>query len=131
MYQDKVYTSSTVPASLPTYALGLALFLKHVVDPILPVLIKTLLAQIRLDRRGEAVNKSAIRASVEMLVSLGGDDTNASVYKKKFEPLFLEETQSFYADEASELLGTDNVSAPQYLAKVRGHLLLQLYVDVC
>lgn len=84
----------------------------------MPSLLKTLLAQIRLDRRGEAVNKSAIRACIEMLVGLGAE-SGTSVYKSRFEPVFLDETREFYAAEAMALLEIDNVTAPQYLSKVR------------
>jgi cullin 3 len=121
--QDKVYTVSTVPPLLSTYALGLALFQQHAVEPIMTALLKTLLAQIRLDRRGEAVNKSAIRSCIEMLVGLGAE---VSVYKSKFEPVFLDETRDFYAEEARTLLEVDNVGAPQYLSKVRARELQAL-----
>ena len=118
-----MYIQQTSPPSLPTYSLGLSLFLSHVLRneslPIQEQLLSVVLAQIRLDREGEAVNKSAIRSCVEMLSLLrnrGGED-GETVYRAVFEDRFMTESRAFYAAESERLLSS--VSAPEYLAKVR------------
>lgn len=120
--QDKVYVTNSQPKLLPTYDLGLSLFLQHVIRstevPIHDQLLSVLLSQIRLDRQGQVVNKSALRSCVAMLNMLR--DTNSddkhTVYQTDFEDRFLDESQSFYANEATHLLTTG--SAADYLQKI-------------
>jgi cullin 3 len=119
-----VYTPSTKPPSPPTYSLGLSLFLSQVLEhPSLSVskhLVSALLTLIRLEREGEAVNRSAILSATEMLAGLrrgSAADEGEPVYRDMFENVFLDETREFYRREVDSALGT--FTAPEFLAKVR------------
>lgn len=129
---------------MPTvWDLGLFLFLTHVVrsalHPIGPILLSSLLTQIRLDRDGETINRSIVKSCTDMLGDLSnashetitriGDregghpggmthaDAGESVYKTDFEGQFLVESSDYYRLEGERLLAS--CDAPEYLRKVR------------
>lgn len=129
---------------MPTvWDLGLFLFLTHVVrsalHPIGPILLSSLLTQIRLDRDGETINRSIVKSCTDMLGDLsnasrdtivrigdqkGGQpagsspsDAGESVYKTDFEGQFLVESAEYYRREGERLLAS--CDAPEYLRKAR------------
>ena len=74
--QDKTYAPS---AKVPLiYDVGLALFLKRILrspnHPIHSQLISTLLGQIRLERDGEVINRSAMHAATNIFQTLSEKD---------------------------------------------------------
>ena len=115
-----------MPPRLPTFLLGLSLFLKHIIRSeslsIGKTLLSTMILQIRLDRQGKTINKSVLRMCVQIYNTLKsrGGDAGESIYRTDFEQLFLDETRSFYTAEAAHLLSTG--SAPDYLVRVQRRL---------
>ncbi|KAJ9119446.1 hypothetical protein QFC24_005679 [Naganishia onofrii] len=128
-YMDKVYTPS---AKVPnTFSLGLRQFEQRVIhSPLFPIgenLISVLLAQIRLERRGEVIHRSAIRDVISILSTLRSppepgrrSPERPSIYVKDFEGRFLETSEAFYMREAEENLATDDASG--YLTRVETRL---------
>ena len=115
--QDRVYTRD---ADVPeTWSLGLKLFLKHILkSPIKEHLITTILKQVKYERDGYVINRSAVKGCVDVFLGLDVDpDGSATVYKVDFEPLFLKESENFYKAEADYLLTTTG-DASEYLRRV-------------
>lgn len=128
--QDKAYVPvAGVPGIIEV---GQMLFFQFILRslkyPIQPQLISTLLSQIRLERDGEVINRSAVRDAVLILINLqyGGSDlptTGArhggpwrTVYETDFEEGFLEWTAVYYKDEGQRLV--EECEAGIYLKKV-------------
>ncbi|CDZ97609.1 Cullins [Phaffia rhodozyma] len=123
-YMDKVYVPvAGVPATLE---IGKTLFLQSMLrSPMYPIeaqLISTLLSQIRLERDGEVINRSAVRdvmlILVELRSSIGarGASSGKSVYEADFEHGFLEWTAVYYKAEGERLV--EECEAGIYLRKV-------------
>lgn len=114
--KDRVYTKT---ADVPeTWSKGLELFLKHIIkSPIKEHLITAILKQVKYERDGYVINRSAVKGCVDVFLSLDVDpDGSTTVYKLDFEPLFLKESENFYKAEADYLLTTCDAS--EYLLRV-------------
>ncbi|CAO1615339.1 unnamed protein product [Parajaminaea phylloscopi] len=127
-YVDKVYVPEN--NDLPIWDLGLELFRDTVVHsrkyPIAENLYSALLTQIQLERQGQVINRSAVKANIDMLIALTQPRPGASmtsrptVYKHTFEPAFLATSADFYRAEAVRLLNTTD--AKTYLRHVERRL---------
>ncbi|EJD48922.1 Cullin-domain-containing protein [Auricularia subglabra TFB-10046 SS5] len=120
-YMDRSYTETNgVPS---TYELGLRLFLERIVHasqyPIQRHLVATLLNQIRIEREGYAINQSTVKGCLQIFLTLN-DESQRQVYKTDFEPVFLQESASFYEAEGDTL--TQSLSVPEYLQRVDSRL---------
>ncbi|KAH8092592.1 Cullin-domain-containing protein [Cristinia sonorae] len=113
-YMDRVYTKS---AGVPEiWDKGLLLFLKHIIHPPISThIISAILDQIRTERDGFVINRSAVKGCVEVLLQLSDPD-GPSVYKRDLEPAFLQESELFYRAEGEKLL--ESCTAPEYLTRV-------------
>jgi cullin 3 len=114
--KDRVYTKT---ADVPeTWSKGLELFLKHIIkSPIKGHLMTAILKQVKYERDGYVINRSAVKGCVDVFLSLDVDaDGSTTVYKLDFEPLFLKESENFYKAEADYLLTTCDAS--EYLRRV-------------
>lgn len=116
------------PANMPlVYDMGLELFRDKVIrsqkHPIEAQLTAVLLDQIKMERRGEQIDRSAIKASVDMLVELYDHDKRENVYVVDFEPQFLETSSAFYLVESQALL--TECDAPEYMRKVGSYLSVE------
>eukprot|EP01094_Clydonella_sp_ATCC50884_P028172 TRINITY_DN8371_c0_g1_i2.p1 TRINITY_DN8371_c0_g1~~TRINITY_DN8371_c0_g1_i2.p1 ORF type:complete len:738 (+),score=239.95 TRINITY_DN8371_c0_g1_i2:74-2287(+) len=114
MYMDRVHVVSQGVA--PVYDLGLVLFRDVVVTcpELKDRLLHTLLSLIRKERIGEAINRSLIKSTTQMLVDLGVNSRR--VYEEYFEEAFLESTALFYRVESQEFIASN--SCPDYMRKV-------------
>lgn len=119
MYMDRVYVPHKGDCE-PVYDVGLILFRENVArhPRIREFLVKTLLEEVRKERMGEVVNRSALRSATQMLVDVGLSST--SVYTEDFETAFLESSAQFYRQESQEFVATSSV--PGYLRKVEKRL---------
>ncbi|EDO35230.1 predicted protein [Nematostella vectensis] len=114
MYMDRVYVQQNGVDNV--YNLGLILFRDKVVryGNIRDHLCQTLLSLVRKERRGEVVDRMAIRNACQMLVILGIDSRH--VYEEDFERPFLEESAEFYKMEGQKFLAENSASI--YIQKV-------------
>lgn len=97
---------------------GLILFLQHIIrPPIKGHLISAVLDEIRTERDGYVINRSAVKGCVDVLLQLSDESSGVSVYKKDLEPAILRESEIFYKAEGLKLLET--CDAPEYLSRVR------------
>ncbi|XP_022710351.1 cullin-3-like isoform X2 [Varroa jacobsoni] len=114
MYMDRVYVAQYNEENV--YNLGLIIFRDQVVryGCIRDRLRETLLQMVMKERRGEVVDRSAIKNACQMLVILGIQ--NRTVYEEDFERPFLQQSTEFYRSESQRFLA-DN-SASSYVAKV-------------
>ncbi|XP_003737732.1 cullin-3 [Galendromus occidentalis] len=114
MYMDRVYTKEYNEENV--YNLGLIIFRDQVVRHgcIRDRLRETLLSMVMKERRGEVVDRSAIKNACQMLVVLGIQ--NRSVYEEDFERPFIQQSTEFYRSESQRFLA-DN-SASSYVLKV-------------
>jgi cullin 3 len=76
-----------------------------------------------MERRGEQIDRSAIKASVDMLVELYDHDKRENVYVVDFEPQYLETSSAFYLVESQALL--TECDAPEYMRKVGSYLSVE------
>ncbi|PWN27242.1 Cullin-domain-containing protein [Jaminaea rosea] len=118
-YVDRVY----VPENnvLPIWDLGLELFRDTVIlskkHPIGMHLFSALLTQIQLERQGQLINRSSVKANTDMLASLTQPRPGVpiagrpTVYKHTFEPAFLATSAEFYKNEAARLLDSSDARA--------------------
>ncbi|KAF8309915.1 Cullin-domain-containing protein [Clavulina sp. PMI_390] len=124
-YMDRVHCPAVgVPQILDA---GLQLFIDHIIrSPTLPIrqhMLSAILRQLRLERDGYPVNRSAIKEAIEVYRNLndqGDSSANASVFKKELEPSIFRETDSYYKEEGNTLIASCN--APEYLQRVEGRL---------
>lgn len=73
---------------------------------------------MRLERNGHAINRSAVKGCVDVLLRVvDASNSDTTVYKSDFEPVFLKESEEFYDAESALML--ENCDAPEYLRKVR------------
>ncbi|KAF9444819.1 Cullin-domain-containing protein [Macrolepiota fuliginosa MF-IS2] len=114
-YMDRVYVK---PANVPeTAELGHDLFLDRIIrDPIRGHLVSTILDQIRYEREGYMVNRSAIQGCVDVLLRLHIDSLGTTVYRRDVEPAFLDQSTIFYQTEGKNLVQT--CDAPEFLERV-------------
>ncbi|CAF3406218.1 unnamed protein product [Rotaria socialis] len=114
MYMDRVYVSGQKLE--PVFNLGVILFRDNVVrySSIRDHLRQTLLDMVAKERRGELIEKSAVKNACQMLMSLGLD--NRSVYADDFETPFLLQSAEFYRLESQKLLAENSASV--YIRKV-------------
>ncbi|XP_028415376.1 cullin-3-A-like [Dendronephthya gigantea] len=118
MYMDRVYVQQNGVDNV--YNLGLILFRDLVVrhGSIRDHLCKTLLTLVSCERKGEIVQRMAVKNACHMLMNLGID--SRSVYEEDFEKKFLSESAEFYRVEGQKFL-TEN-SASVYIEKVEKRL---------
>ncbi|KAL3255911.1 hypothetical protein MRX96_046646 [Rhipicephalus microplus] len=114
MYMDRVYVQQNNVDNV--YNLGLIIFRDQVVryGNIRDHLRDTLLGMVQQERKGEVVDRLAIKNACQMLVHLGID--SRSVYEEDFERPFLAQSAEFYMAESQKFL-TEN-SACVYIKKV-------------
>ncbi len=108
--KDRVYTiSSSVPG---TWELGRLLFREHIMRPsIRDHLINAILNQIRFEREGYVINRSAVKGSVEVFTSLCIEDEKTTLYEEFLEPAILAESRAYYKAEGDRLLQLCDASA--------------------
>lgn len=118
MYMDRVYVQQNGVDNV--YNLGLILFRDLVVrhGNIRDHLCQTLLTLVRRERKGEVVDRMAIRNACQMLMILGID--TRSVYEEDFEKPFLEESAEFYKLEGQKFLVENSASV--YIQKVEARI---------
>jgi len=118
MYMDRAYVEQNNVDTV--YDLGLILFrdlvARHTI--IQDCLRETLLSMIDKERKGEVVNRLAIKNACQMLMILGIDGRD--VYEEDFERHFLQVSAEFYMLE-SELFLAEN-SASVYIWKVEARI---------
>ena len=106
---------------------GMKLFLTHMIKPpIQEHVISAILNQIHIDREGYAINRSAVKSCVDVLLRLRYESDGMSVYQRIVEPGILRESKAFYTEEGTKLVET--CDAPEFLRRVRElflHWILQ------
>ena len=124
--QDRVHTKS---ANVPTTdEMRLTLFYKHIIKPpIKDHIVTAILNQVRHERNGSGINRSAVKGCVEVLLSLKSND--ATVYKRDLEPMLLQESVVFYEKEGQELV--NSCDAPEFLRRVCCHSMYSLIFHEC
>lgn len=104
--------------------MGLDLFRDKVIRsekyPVQSHLISAMLNQIHLERHGEVIDRSAIKAAVTILSELMDPPTKESVYVVDFESKYLEMSTSFYQVESQTL--ASSYDAPEFMRKVERRL---------
>jgi len=118
MYMDRAYVEQNRVETV--YDLGLILFRDLVVrqSVIQDCLRDTLLSMIDKERKGEVVNRIAIKNACQMLITLGID--GRQVYEEDFEILFLKESAEFYKLESEKFLAENSASV--YIWKVEARI---------
>nr|XP_009861436.1 cullin-3 isoform X2 [Ciona intestinalis]XP_018671258.1 cullin-3 isoform X1 [Ciona intestinalis] len=118
MYMDRVYVSQNNVDSV--YNLGLKIYRDQVIrqKDIRECIQSTLLELVAKERRGEVVDRGAVRNTCMMLmtVSLNGRD----VYEEEFEKGFLNQSSEFYRRESQKFLVENSASV--YLKKVEARI---------
>ncbi|KAF8920321.1 Cullin [Mucidula mucida] len=114
-YMDRVFTKA---AEVPeTWDMGLRLFVELIFrPPIKDHLINAILNQIEYERDGYDINRSAVKGSVDVFISLHNQIGGPTIYKEDLEPAILKESRSFYESTGHKLLST--CDAPDYLRRV-------------
>ncbi|GJJ08693.1 hypothetical protein Clacol_002912 [Clathrus columnatus] len=115
--QDKFYTRA---ANVPEiWDAGLTHFLEHIIlsklYPIKNHITSTILRQIQLERNDYAINQSAMKSCVDILLDLSLDKYGSTVYNKYLETEFLKDSEVFYKAEGERLM--DMCDTPAYLAR--------------
>jgi cullin 3 len=128
MYLDRVYCLDNhiqpiLPATLQLFRDNVLLSPTSSQDEgaqsILAVLINIMLSQIQMERDGDVMDKSGIKACTQMLCNLysGLQETDETqLYTIHFEPAFLDQTSKFFGREAERLLGS--LDCESYCAEV-------------
>lgn len=118
MYMDRVYVQQNNVDNV--FNLGLILFRDKVVryGYIRDFLLDTLLGMVMRERRGEVVDKLAIKNACNMLMVVGVE--NRSVYEEDFETPFLIQSAQFYMMESQNFLAEN--SAASYIRKVEARI---------
>lgn len=103
-----------------TYDMGLYLFRDTVIRspnyPIQSHLQMVLLNQITMERKGDVIDRGAIKSCTEMLLEIKENNGVESIYVSDFENLFLETSREFYRVESDELVRY--FDPPEYMRKV-------------
>ena len=95
------------------------LYLKQMIaSPVKEHIVDAILNQIEMEREGFAINRSAVKSSVEVLFTLEdkSEAGTVSVYTRDIEPAVLKASRAFYVEEGERLLGT--CDSPEFLRKV-------------
>lgn len=118
MYMDRVYVQQNNVDNV--YNLGLMIFREKVVrhPMIRDHLRSTLLEMVARERRGEVVDRGAVKNACQMLMVLGID--SRAVYEEDFERPFLEQSAEFYRSESQKFLGENSASV--YIKKVEARI---------
>uniref|UniRef100_A0A8C5DG41 Cullin-3-like n=1 Tax=Gouania willdenowi TaxID=441366 RepID=A0A8C5DG41_GOUWI len=118
MYMDRVYVQQNNVENV--YNLGLIIFRDQVVryGCIRDHLQQTLLDMIARERKGEVVDRGAIRNACQMLMILGLD--GRSVYEEDFEGPFLDMSAEFFQMESQKFLAENCASV--YIKKVEARI---------
>lgn len=118
MYMDRVYVQQNNCENV--YNLGLVIFRDKIVryGCIGNHLRVTLLDMIAKERRGEVIDRGAIKNACQMLMMLGIDTRN--VYEEDFESHFLKQSAEFYKIESQKFL--EENSASVYIHKVEARI---------
>ncbi|XP_075877374.1 cullin-3-like isoform X2 [Nelusetta ayraudi] len=118
MYMDRVYVQQNNLENV--YNLGLIIFRDLVVrfECIQIHLRHTLLDMIACERRGDVIERSAIRNACQMLMILGLNDR--AVYEEDFEDPFLDMSAEFFQIESQMFLAEN--SACVYINKVEARI---------
>ena len=100
---------------------GVQLFLDDILrsskHPIGQHVLNTLLSQVRLERDGHPINRSAVKGCVDVLLRvIDAKNGDIMVYKTDFEPQFLKASEEFYDAEAELMIETCDAS--EYLRRV-------------
>lgn len=92
------------------------LFLEHMLkQPILGHIISAILNQIEAEREGYAINRSAVKSCVDVLLQLQEGYDGPNVYQSSVEPEIIRSSRVYYTREGDALL--DSCDAPEYLKK--------------
>ena len=94
--------------------------------PIRNHLLDVLLQQIKLERENEIVDRSNVKASIDMLLELTDASTKDTVYATDFEGKFLTTSSEYYRVEGQMLVG--ECDAPEYMKKVSKFILSNMYI---
>ncbi|XP_046987740.1 cullin-3 [Schistocerca americana] len=118
MYMDRVYVQQNDVDNV--YNLGLIIFRDQVVryGCIRDHLRDTLLDMVMRERRGEVVDRIAIKNACQMLMVLGIN--SRSVYEEDFERPFLQQSAEFYRLESQNFLAENSASV--YIKKVEARI---------
>lgn len=118
MYMDRVFVQQNEVDNV--YNLGLIIFRDQVVryGCIRDHLRQTLLELVARERRGEVVDRLAIRNACQMLMVLGIN--SRSVYEEDFEKPFLNQSSEFYRMESQKFLAEN--SAAVYINRVEARI---------
>jgi len=118
MYMDRVYVNQNNCENV--YNLGLVIFRDKVVryGCIGNHLRVTLLDMIMKERRGEVIDRLAIKNACQMLMMLGIETRN--VYEEDFESHFLKQSAEFYMIESQKFL--EENSASSYIHRVEARI---------
>ncbi|ESO98941.1 hypothetical protein LOTGIDRAFT_231265 [Lottia gigantea] len=118
MYMDRVYVQQNNVDNV--YNLGLIIFRDQVVrNPIIrDHLQTTLLEMVAKERRGEVVDRGAVKNACQMLMVLGID--SRCVYEEDFERPFLEQSAEFFRMESQKFLAENSASV--YIKKVEARI---------
>ncbi|KAK7080376.1 Cullin-3 [Halocaridina rubra] len=119
MYMDRVYVQQNNVDNV--YNLGLIIFRDQVVryGCIRDHLRETLLDMVMRERRGEVVDRLAIKNAAQMLIVLGIE--SRSVYEEDFERPFLAQSAEFYRMESQKFLAENSASV--YIKRVEARIL--------
>lgn len=118
MYMDRVYVKNNKVDEVQD--LGLKLFKELVVHhvPIKNHLTSTLLDMVAKERRGEIVDRGAVKSICQMLMSLGVK--TRTVYEEEFEMPFLEVSAEFFKMESQQFLRENSASV--YVNRVEARI---------
>ncbi|XP_034942541.1 cullin-3 isoform X1 [Chelonus insularis] len=118
MYMDRVYVQQNDVDNV--YNLGLIIFRDQVVryGCVRDHLRETLLGMVARERRGEVVDRMAIKNACQMLMCLGIN--NRLVYEEDFERPFLQQSAEFYRMESQKFLAENSASV--YIKKVEARI---------
>ena len=119
MYMDRVYVHQNNCENV--YNLGLLLFRDKVVryGGVGSHLRLTLLEMIARERRGEVIDRLAVRNACQMLMRLGIE--TRTVYEEDFENHFLVQSSEFYQTESQAFLAENSASV--YIRKVEQRIM--------
>lgn len=118
MYMDRVYVQQNDVDNV--YNLGLVVFRDQVVryGCVRDHLRDTLLDMVARERRGEKVDRIAIKNACQMLMVLG--IASRAVYEEDFERPFLQQSAEFYRMESQKFLAENSASV--YIKKVEARI---------
>lgn len=85
--------------------------------PIQTHLQLVLLNQITQERKGDVIDRGAVKASTDMLLEMKENNGTDAVYVADFEILFVETSREFYRLESEDLVR--RFDPPDYMKKVK------------